>query len=150
MPQRVEASTGWGVLHLFYRVDPRRSDEPGTAKQVLDALDAFTAEEPHQAITFVVLGHKAEVGVMAVGPDLARLQRPPSTTCRAPRCRDVVVRLPDRGLRVRRDRGRRARPARRGGGRHRPRRREGRLAAWRERIAHYREQRVHPRLPTKR
>ncbi len=31
--------------------------------------------DDHQAVPFAVLGHKAELGVMAVGPDLWRLQR---------------------------------------------------------------------------
>ena len=60
MNERVEALIGWGVLHLFYRVDPGRSEEPGAAKRVVDALVAFTSKGPHHALRFVVLGHKAE------------------------------------------------------------------------------------------
>src|SRR5687767_1253175 len=73
---RVEPSSGWGVLHLFYVVDRTRAEaDPGGAKRALDALNAFTADEEHQVLCFSVLGHKADLGVMALGPDLARLQR---------------------------------------------------------------------------
>ncbi len=67
-------SEGWGVLHLFYRVDRARADaEPGGAKHVLDAVASLEADG-HQVLVFAVLGHKAELGVMALGPDVARLQ----------------------------------------------------------------------------
>ena len=66
-------SEGWGVLHLFYRVDRARADaEPGGAKHVLDAVASLEADG-HQVLVFAVLGHKAELGVMALGPDVARL-----------------------------------------------------------------------------
>ena len=67
-------SEGWGVLHLFYRVDRARADaEPGGAKHVLDAVASLEVDG-HQVLVFAVLGHKAELGVMALGPDVARLQ----------------------------------------------------------------------------
>jgi len=70
----VTPSEGWGVLHLFYRIDRDRAErEPGGAKRVLDAVASLTADE-HQVLCFAVLGHKADLGVMALGPDLARLQ----------------------------------------------------------------------------
>ena len=43
------------------------------SKRVVDAVRALEADG-HQALVFAVLGHKADVGVMALGPDLARLQ----------------------------------------------------------------------------
>lgn len=74
MTDPVTPSEGWGVLHLFYRLDHERAErEPGGAKRVLDAVDSLTGTG-HQALCFVVLGHKADVGIMALGPDLARLQ----------------------------------------------------------------------------
>jgi hydrogen peroxide-dependent heme synthase len=67
-------SEGWGVLHLFYRVDRERAErDPGGAKRILDAVASLRAAD-HQALCFAVLGHKADFGVMALGPDLARLQ----------------------------------------------------------------------------
>jgi chlorite dismutase len=70
----VTPSEGWGVLHLFYRVDRERAErEPGGGKRVLDAVASLEADD-HQVLCFAVLGHKADFGVMALGPDLARLQ----------------------------------------------------------------------------
>jgi hydrogen peroxide-dependent heme synthase len=64
---------GWGVLHLFYNVDRARAEaEPGGAKRVLDAVASLEADG-HQVLVFAVLGHKADLGVMALGPDLTRL-----------------------------------------------------------------------------
>src|SRR5271170_3044040 len=81
----VEPSSGWGVLHLFYRVDTRRADdEPGGAKHVLDAVERLTADGGHQVLTFATLGHKADLGVLALGPDLARLQAFQHDLTRAP------------------------------------------------------------------
>ena len=68
-------SVGWGVLHLFYRVDRERADrDPGAGKHIRDAFAALEADG-HQALALAVLGHKADLGVIALGPDLARLQR---------------------------------------------------------------------------
>src|SRR6202040_4310655 len=73
--ESVIPSVGWGVLHLFYRVDRERADrDPGAGKHVRDAFAALEADG-HQALALAVLGHKADLGVIALGPDLARLQR---------------------------------------------------------------------------
>jgi hydrogen peroxide-dependent heme synthase len=70
----VAPSEGWGVLHLFYKIDRDRAErEPGGAKRIRDAVASLEADE-HQALCFAVLGHKADLGIMALGPDLARLQ----------------------------------------------------------------------------
>jgi chlorite dismutase len=67
-------SEGWGVVHLFYKVDRARADvEPGGTKRVLDAIASLETDD-HQVLVFTVLGHKAELGIMALGPDVARLQ----------------------------------------------------------------------------
>ena len=47
----VAPSQGWGVLHLLLRA---RRGEPG-AEGVLEAIGAFTADEPNQVIAFSVL-----------------------------------------------------------------------------------------------
>jgi hydrogen peroxide-dependent heme synthase len=71
----VNPSVGWGVLHLFFSVDrDRAAEEPGAAKRIVDAVQSLEADD-HQVLTFAVLGHKADLGVMALGPDLARLQQ---------------------------------------------------------------------------
>ena len=147
----VEPSVGWGVLHLFYRVDRGRADaEPGAAKRVLDAIERLTADGVHQALTFAVLGHKAELGVMALGPDLARLQAFQHDLSEAP----LVPVWSYVSLTEQSEYG-----ATEDDERARLRDEEGiadaaeidsRVAAWRERIEHYRENRIHPRLPAKR
>jgi chlorite dismutase len=148
--ERVEASTGWGVLHLFYKVDAGVADEePGGAKRVLDAIDEFTAEDPHQVVTFTGLGHKGDLGVMAVGPDLARLQTLQHDLSRTPlRLLWSYVSLTEASEYAMTEDDERRRLA--------EEEQvtvaaevEERLATWRERITHYREQRVHPRLPQK-
>ena len=70
----VTPSVGWGVLHLFYKVDRERAERnPGAAKRFVDAVSSLEADG-HRALVFAVLGHKADLGVMVLGPDLARLQ----------------------------------------------------------------------------
>jgi peroxiredoxin len=61
-------TTGWGVLHLFCRLTAAADGQA-----VATAVKAARAGE-HQVITFAVLGHKADVGFMALGPDLWRLR----------------------------------------------------------------------------
>jgi hydrogen peroxide-dependent heme synthase len=71
---RLEPSVGWGVLHLFYRVDRALgARDPQSAKRLPDAVAALEADG-HQALVLAVIGHKADLGVVALGPDLARLQ----------------------------------------------------------------------------
>jgi len=69
MVEPVTPSEGWGCLHLFCLVDDDVDREA-----VVAAVKSCEADE-HQVIPFAVLGHKADVGFMALGPDLWRLQR---------------------------------------------------------------------------
>jgi peroxiredoxin len=66
----VSPSTGWAVLHLFCKVRP---DTPVDAEAVRAAVKAAQAAD-HQVVAFAVLGHKADVGFLALGPDLWRLR----------------------------------------------------------------------------
>jgi hydrogen peroxide-dependent heme synthase len=65
----LEPSTGWGVLHLFCKAPAGAVDR----EAVVAAVKAGQADD-HQVVTFAVLGHKADLGFMALGPDLWRLQ----------------------------------------------------------------------------
>src|SRR5215203_1246464 len=65
----VTSAAGWGELHLFCTLGSSADSEA-----VIAAVKA-TQDGDHQVVTFAVLGHKAEVGFMAVGPDLWRLRR---------------------------------------------------------------------------
>jgi chlorite dismutase len=69
MPAPLEPSVGWGVLHLFCKVGPLADAAAVTAA-------VKVAEEgDHQVVTAAMLGHKADLAVMALGPDLWRLRR---------------------------------------------------------------------------
>lgn len=146
--ESVTPSVGWGVLHLSYRVDRARAGGPGAAKKVLDAIAALEADD-HQVLTFAVLGHKADLGVMALGPDLARLQRFQQELLDGPLLPDLsYVSLTEQSEYAQTEDDERARLARDEGITD-PADVEPRLAVWRDRIVHYREQRIHPKLPPK-
>ena len=59
---------GWGVLHLFCRVGPAVDREA-----VIGAVKAARADD-YQVVPFAVLGHKSDLGFLAMGPDLWRLR----------------------------------------------------------------------------
>jgi hydrogen peroxide-dependent heme synthase len=61
-------SVGWGVLHLFLKVGPA-VDAEAVVRAVKDA-----GVGGDQVVTVALLGHKADIGVMALGPDLWRLR----------------------------------------------------------------------------
>jgi hydrogen peroxide-dependent heme synthase len=65
----VAPSVGWGVLHLFCKTSPGAD-----AEAIAAAVKACQADD-HQVVSFAVLGHKADLGFMALGPDLWRLQQ---------------------------------------------------------------------------
>jgi peroxiredoxin len=60
---------GWGVLHLFCKVTPLTDGEAIT--RAVKAAE----ERGQQVVCFAVLGHKADVGFVVVGPDLVALRR---------------------------------------------------------------------------
>src|SRR5690349_19853283 len=68
MPEPVVPSTGWGVLHLFCKF------RPGVDREAITTAVKSAQADGHQVVTFAVLGHKADVGFMAIGPDLWRLR----------------------------------------------------------------------------
>lgn len=68
MTEPLSPGTGWGALHLFCKV-PAGAD----AEAVMAAVKAARGDG-HQVVTFSVLGHKADLGLLALGPDLWRLR----------------------------------------------------------------------------
>jgi peroxiredoxin len=68
MVEPVTPSEGWGVLHLFCKV------RPGVDAEAITSAVKAANEGDHQVVTFAVLGHKADLGFLAVGPDLWRLR----------------------------------------------------------------------------
>jgi chlorite dismutase len=64
----VSPSRGWGVLHLFCKPTPLLDGEA-----VVAAVKATEATD-HQVVPVSMLGHKADLAFMALGPDLRRLR----------------------------------------------------------------------------
>jgi peroxiredoxin len=70
-------TVGWGVLHLFCKLPDAatsgiapRLDTEAVVQAVKDAQS-----DEVQVVTVAILGHKADLGIMALGPDLWRLRR---------------------------------------------------------------------------
>ncbi len=69
MSEPLVPSEGLGVLHLFCKASPATDTEA-----VVSAVKAAQDDE-QQVVCFSVLGHKADLGVMALGPDWVALRR---------------------------------------------------------------------------
>ncbi|MEY2422314.1 MAG: hydrogen peroxide-dependent heme synthase [Acidimicrobiaceae bacterium] len=69
MPVPLTPATGWGVLHLFCKPTPLAD-----AEAVVAAVKGAQGDD-HQVVTVAVLGHKADLAFMGLGPDLWRLRR---------------------------------------------------------------------------
>jgi len=69
MVDDVRPATGWGVLHLFCKAAPSGVD----GEAVVAAVKAAQSDGL-QVVTVAVLGHKADLGFMALGADLWRLR----------------------------------------------------------------------------
>jgi chlorite dismutase len=65
----VTPSVGWAVLHLFCKPTPLLDPEA-----VVAAVKDCEATE-HQVVPVSMLGHKADVGFVVLGPDLRQLRR---------------------------------------------------------------------------
>jgi peroxiredoxin len=62
-------TTGWGVLHLFCRLVP--DFDANSLRTAVKSAES----EGYQVIPVALLGHKADLGLMAIGPDVWRLRR---------------------------------------------------------------------------
>lgn len=69
MSEPLVPSVGWNVLHLFCKVTPE-TDGQAIVSAVKDA-----AVGDHQVVTFAVLGHKADIGFVGLGPDVWHLRQ---------------------------------------------------------------------------
>src|SRR5262245_3004436 len=134
-------SEGWGVVHLFLR-----AERGGDGGPILSAIDAFTATDPNQVIAFSVLGDRADLGLMCLGPDLDALDRLVKDVLAGPVERaGSFVSLTELSEYTPTEDQERARLEAAG-----EEDVDGRLAAWRARMADYNENRLHPRLPARR
>jgi len=68
MSDPISPSAGWGVLHLFCKRTPHLDGEA-----VVAAVKQCEASG-HTVVTSSILGHKADLCVMALGPDLRELR----------------------------------------------------------------------------
>ena len=77
MPEAVTPTEGWGVLHLFLRIDRAAATGlPDSAgKSLLDVLEGALEDDAVQVHLFSVLGHKADLMVFALAEDLGALRR---------------------------------------------------------------------------
>jgi hydrogen peroxide-dependent heme synthase len=145
----VTPSEGWGVLHLYYTIDRERAAaEPGAAKRVVEAVEALE-RDGHQALVSAALGHKADLGIMALGPDLARLQAFQTEVAAIPGLRPAssFVSLTETSEYTSTEEQERERLAAHEGLDEAAV--EARIEAWRARMTKYREDKLHPRLPHK-
>ncbi len=76
-----EPTTGWHCTHLFYRWN-RQSIRQFDSSQIKDGLaecasilDAENEEAPTRLQTFIVSGHKADFGMIALDPDPLKIDR---------------------------------------------------------------------------
>jgi chlorite dismutase len=76
MTEVISPGQGLAVLHLFCKVTPLAdTDAVLVAARALRAAGHEIEADQHQLVTAALLGHKADVGFMALGPDLWRLRR---------------------------------------------------------------------------
>lgn len=68
-PEPSTPSIGRAVLHLFFQVGPLCDRD-----EVLTAISAWRSEDD-QVVTAALLGHKADLAVLAVSPDQWRLRQ---------------------------------------------------------------------------
>jgi peroxiredoxin len=141
-PAPVRPGEGWGVLHLFLRA---WRGEPG-GEAIAAAARDFAAVDPQQVIAFSVLGGAADLGLMALGPDLDALDRLAKAVLAGPvEAVDSFVSLTERSEYTATEEEERARLEAEGAADL-----EARLAEWRARMEAYVDARLHPRLPERR
>jgi hydrogen peroxide-dependent heme synthase len=76
MTDAVEPTVGEGVLHLFCKAMPlAETDAILAAEQALRADGDDVPDDEYQLVAAALLGHKADVCLMALGPDLWRLRQ---------------------------------------------------------------------------
>jgi chlorite dismutase len=68
VPEPLTPAAGWVVLHLFCKPTPLAD-----AEAIVAAVKEASGDD-HQVVTAAIVGHKADVAVMALGPDLWRLR----------------------------------------------------------------------------
>ncbi|MGI9539631.1 MAG: chlorite dismutase family protein [Miltoncostaeaceae bacterium] len=135
----VRPSEGRGVVHLLLSA---RRGEAG-ASTIVEAVEAFRAAPDQQVIAFSVLGSDADLGLMALGPDLDALDLLTKAVLVGPVDPvDSFVSLTERSEYTSTEDDERARLEAAG---ETPT--DEALAAWRDRMEKYADARLHPDLP---
>ncbi len=77
MTEPLAPSVGWGVLHLFCKLPEASPSGPGARANLPAVVQAVKAAEADdlQVVSVAMLGHKADLGFMALGADHWRLRR---------------------------------------------------------------------------
>jgi peroxiredoxin len=129
---------GWGVVHLMLRA------RPGSSGAVIRrAIAEFSADAPNQAVTFSVLGGRADFGVMLIGPDLDALDLATKAIRSGPvRCEASFFSVTELSEYMSTEADERSRLAAEGVDDV-----DAALEEWRTRMATYRHDRLYPRLP---
>lgn len=151
----VVPSQGWGVLHLFFHLRRELLDNPeSAARDFVARLQALDARDDHQVLAFSVLGQKADLGLMVIGPDLASLDAftvelamsplgfalaPAASFLSLTELSEYTTTEADEARRLVEEDG-----LAEGSAEH-----AEALTAFRERMAAYAEHRLHPKLPRK-
>src|SRR6516165_10833289 len=68
-PVALSPTTGWAVLHLFCMLRP--DFDANALRKAVSAAEA----DGYQVVPVALLGHKGDLGLMALGPDVWRLRR---------------------------------------------------------------------------
>ena len=71
--EAITPTTGWNVVHLFLKV-PSGSAQAPDGRAALEAIERARKHD-HQVVTASILGHKADLCVLGLGPDLRELRR---------------------------------------------------------------------------
>jgi hydrogen peroxide-dependent heme synthase len=69
MPDPMSPTVGWNVVHLFCSVTPLAD-----ASEIAAAVKSLEGDD-HQVVPVAVVGHKADLCLLALGADLWRLRR---------------------------------------------------------------------------
>lgn len=156
----VAPTEGWGVLHLFFHLrrdvlaDPHFQRE-AAGREFVQRLGAFAEPAEQQVLAFSVLGQKADIGLMALAPDLAALDAflvglssGPLGMALAPAASYLSLTELSEYTSTEEDEARRL--AEEEGLEPGTEAHDEALTAFRERMAAYAEHRLHPRLPQRR
>ena len=76
-PVALSPTTGWAVLHLFCRLAP--DFDADALRKAVSAAEA----DSYQVVPVALLGHKGDLALMALGPDVWRLRQLQTETAAA-------------------------------------------------------------------